>query len=427
MKRFIFSPFFVGYIFLLAVYTLWSFTLTDPNLVLTAWTPYWSFQNWLWSLDKHHVTGVYVILITALFFLYFQLFRKIRSNNAFQFKNLGIREIVFIIAICVFPLLFSYNALSHDVFNYIFNAKMVVEYRANPHIQTALEYSHDEWVRFMHNVHTPAPYWYGWTILSLIPYLGGLGKFVTTWLVFRLWSVLGLVLLIIFQWKLLEKNGQSQRKLSSLVLFVLNPLILIEIISNSHNDAWMMWPALASIYILMKEQSLDIQKAWKMIIVSFGLLVFSLSIKIATMLLIPFWIYLVIRETALFTKLWKHTKNIWIKGESLKSWIDDHLFDLMSLTMFLPLLTVRAQQFHPWYLLWPLSFLPFLELKWWRNALLILSVSSLFRYVPWMWAGAFEFTSTIQVHQKLITWIPFIIFLAGVAAHTVIAFNRKRQ
>ena len=69
-------------------------------------------------------------------------------------------------------LTFAYNAFSYDIFNYIFDAKIVTHYHANPYIQKALDYPADPMLSFMrwtHRVYPYGPAWLGITIpLSFI-------------------------------------------------------------------------------------------------------------------------------------------------------------------------------------------------------------------------------------------------------------------
>ena len=59
---------------------------------------------------------------------------------------------------------------------------MVVDHSANPHISTAWDFVSDPWTRFVQNAHSPAPYGYGWTGLSVGPYLLGFKRLKTTML-----------------------------------------------------------------------------------------------------------------------------------------------------------------------------------------------------------------------------------------------------
>lgn len=376
------------------IYAVWSFALTDPNLVFTSWHPFWAFQQFMWQVPKENITVIFVVLCSVMFGC------SIWLSSLAEKLYFGFKKWLMIFLVVSAPLIFSNNALSHDVFNYIFNARMVVKYQMNPHVQVAQHFFYDPWIRFMHNIHTPAPYFYGWTALSIMPYVLGLEKFVLTWILFRLWSEFGLVLAFVAVIRLMKKRGLIDLKLFVLMLF--SPLLMIEIVSNSHNDAWMMWPAIASLFLVTRK-SKDEKLRLVTIVGSFALLAVSMSTKYATALLLPVWVYLVFQKQ--FRPIVAHLKRHALEKVSL------NIFDVAAGLMFLPLLTDRAQQFHPWYLSWCLFFLPVMKNKFLRMCLLVLSVSSLLRYVPWMWNGAFEYTPKILMNEKLVTWVPLIVFV----------------
>ncbi|CAN5278475.1 hypothetical protein BH10PAT2_BH10PAT2_2220 [soil metagenome] len=402
MKKLIGAVYFI----LVCVYSVFSYSLTDPNLVLTTWQPYWQFQQLMWHTFFNNsalLSETYIILITLLFACYFFLFFK-RSVVLPHKKWL-------FIFIFILPLLFSYNALSHDVFNYIFNAKMVLIYHANPHVQIALDFPHDDWIRFMHNTNTPAPYGYLWTAISLIPFALGFGKFIITWSLFRIFSVLSVVLLA-FSYKSLAQSEQHKKESlwQSFLLVFLNPLFLIEVISNSHNDLWMMAPALLSLAILHQTKTVNLKR----VLFSLILLSFSVSIKLSTLVLIPIWGAIFIEQVLSQYQLPKLIRQF-------TSFIHLHYADMAVLFLFVPLLTPRSQQFNPWYLVWLLVWLPFLRWSWLKDALLVLSVSSLFRYVPWLLAGGYS--DEIIFHQKIITFAPLIIYLLAIASKQLLTRN----
>jgi hypothetical protein len=367
------------YFLLFSLYAVFSYSLTAPNLILTNWPPYWKFQTWMWANffnNRQLLSYSFLALITSLIITYLQIIK-------FWLKEKSVSWwLPLLISI---PLLFSNNALSYDVFNYIFNAKMVSVYQVNPHVKVALDFAYDDWTRFMHNTHTPAPYFYGWTGLSLLPYLMGGGKFLPTWIIFRLFNFLSLGLLSF----LISKIVSKKLNIWSVILF-LNPLLLIEVTSNVHNDLWMMVPALASMVLISR------QKTGKNIFFSLILLLLSASIKLATLALIPLWIGLVIPWKKYLPKIHKLVESNW------PLWA--------SILLFLPLLTARSKQFLPWYLIWALVWIPLIGDKWrsWKISLIVLSLSSLLRYFPYLWAGNYD--GDVILHQKLITWIPFILF-----------------
>jgi hypothetical protein len=376
------------YCLLLIAYSIFSYALTDPNLVISSQPWYWNFQQWMWRTffdQASTLSWSYGLLITAVCSFYgywlFQLYRRQVTLKPIH------------LAYVLVPLLFSYNALSHDVFNYMFNAKMVTLYQANPHVKVALDFLQDDWLRFMHNTHTPAPYGYGWTAVSLVPSLLGLGKFLPTWLGFRALSLIswGLLYVTLKQTAISLKLPQIPLRLA--VVF-LNPLMLIEIISNSHNDLWMMVPAVAALALVATKRSTSTQNLMQ-IGLSLLLLGASVSIKFASLTLIPVWLFLVFYQ---FRPTFKALHVYWPL--------------LASVLMFIPLVTARSQQFHPWYLTWVLVWLPLFQTgslkplnllqRGWSFWVVALSISSLYRYLPWLITGGFA--DNVLNHQKLITW-----------------------
>lgn len=392
-----------SYFFLFTTFAIFSFVLTDPNLILFKFQWFVNFQTYLWQhiLPLQNFRTIFFFVLIVLIFANYLLILKNWNN-----LQLNSRKSFWLFLIIIsLPLVFSYNALSHDVFNYIFNAKMVVVYKANPHLQTALDFATDPMLRFMNNTHTPAPYGYGWTTLSLLPFLAGLGKFIPTFFIFKLFALLSLLLTLLINEQFYKKTNYQK-----LAIFFLNPLVLIEVLSSAHNDLWMLAPALLAVYLA---NNLPKNRLRKIILIVL-LMTISISIKFVTLVLLPFIFYQVFKE------------KLGCLGK-LKIW--QYQFELMSLAMFLPLITVRSQQFLPWYLLWPLIFVPLVQNKFWRNLLLVFSLSSLLRYLPWFyyipWMSFHLDTSNEIVLQKAITWLvpAFYLLLNGV----VFLFNKKRE
>lgn len=433
-------------IFLAVFYTVWTYALTDPNLVLTSWAPYWNAQQVMWGLGDGVVAGAYALLISGMFGSYAWLLRSffsVKNGKGDTVSNSEALAWVFPWVILVGLGAVSYNALSHDVFNYIFNARMVVQYGADPHVRTALEFaSRDDWVRFMHNVHTPAPYWYGWTGLSLLPYLAGLGKFITTWLSFKAFSAVGLGVLVGVQIWMVRSLRFGKHAWWGVLAFAFNPLVLVELVSNAHNDAWMMAMALGCLAAIRQiSQAKTGGAKWGWIVGSALLLLGSISQKYVTVVLLPLWVWMLWEQCTVRPGVMQTVRNVKQKLFSHQGAFKlfeqplhfcekiqrEYAWEVASGLLFLPLLTARSQHFHPWYLVWSLSFLPFIRRKWWRNALLILSVSSMFRYMPWIANGAFEYTPEILFQQKIITWVPSCVFLATVLIKQMINSKSVRS
>lgn len=387
----------IVYLCLLVIYSIFSFSLTAPNLILINARWFEIFQFWMWQTffnDRMLLAKTYTVLITLIFICYVLIITSLKKEKS----TASLKQQILLILLLSAPLLFSNNALSLDVFNYIFNSRMVWLYQANPHIRTAIEFPHDTWVRFMHNVHTPAPYGYGWTGLSLLPYIMGFGKFIITWFNFRLLSLISLILTSISLSKSYQFLFKSNISLFNWSLVFINPLILIEIISNSHNDLWMLFPAIAGIALILFAKKFKNKKRLFYSCTGILAFLFSISIKFATLALLPIYVLLMLDLTQLFKKS--------ILSPLIEKLLT-HLPLLASLLMFLPLFTTRSQQFHPWYLTWPLIWLPLIKNKSWRKILIAFSLTSLLRYIPWLITN--EYSSQVLTQQKIITWsAPFL-------------------
>lgn len=362
--------------FSIAAWSLWSYFLMPGNLTLVQWLPYLNFQNWMWQIAKDPmlITSLYAALLLIFIGSLLWLSHQLKSSN---WTNI---TIALVVIASIFIL--GHNALSADIYNYLFNAKMVISYQADPHLKTALDFPADPWLRFMHNVHTPAPYGYGWTALSLIPGSTVLLGFLPSYLTMRLFMVLGWGIWLYLIWLLSKQKSDSLAKWLPLVL---SPLVLIETLGNGHNDVWMMIPALAGFLVLIKQKD---QRIWQLTnLLALGLLGMSISIKLATIVLLPIYLLYIFRQY--IPQKWQHYLQYWP--------------DASALLLLAPLLTSRSQWFHPWYLIWALSFLPLLHGKVLKSILLALSYASLLRYTPWLFNNR-EYSELILQQMRLVTW-----------------------
>ncbi len=402
------------YFFVLFAYSVFTYTFTDPNLVLTSFQPYWNFQVWMWQVfysNRPLTSLVYTGLITALLVAYVLIYKQLKLQKP---KISWMRQ-VGIMLLLISPLLISYNALSHDVFNYIFNARMVVEYQQNPHVTTALQFPDDLWTRFMHNTHTAAPYGQGWTALSLAPYILGMGRFLPTWLLFRIFMLVSYAALFFavryFHQLLYRKPLQAEKA----ALLFLNPLFAIEIISNMHNDLWMMVPAVFGLALMVKynlaeEKEMDRRHLAMGII----LILISIAVKLVTVVLLPLVLILLLLGFPA-----KNIQNNLVPAGSLinlelmigsfKKWLVQFVPAAAAFLLLIPLFLEGSKRFHPWYLSWAFVFLPLLMFAPLKHILLIFSFSSLFRYLPWIYQNGY--TNEVLVKQQLITWLPVILYL----------------
>jgi len=373
---------FTLYSLLFTLFTIYSYAFLDIGLTLTSFEPYLNFQKkmqWFGYFNRPKSTFIFIILAFLLFTIYYLLF------NAFKKRETSIRDILILTVIICGVLLFSYPSFSHDIFNYIFNAKMVLIYQADPHRHAAMEFS-DSMLGFMRNIHTPAPYFYGWTIISLVPFLLCFNRIFPAIISFKLFSVFFFFLTFLFLKKIYPILKIKNDKLR-LTLFLLNPLILIEAIGVGHNDLSMMALVLASFYFLLKYKEEKSSKGRsssgrKFLLFSVFCFLFSVSIKYTTIILLPLFFIWYFRP--------KLDLGLW--GAVL----------LFLLPFIRPL-----EQLHSWYLIWPLTWI-FLSKK--IKAVyffIFLSFFALLRYAPYIWYGNWD-PPVVNLRLLVYFLVPFV-------------------
>ena len=214
---------------------LFSFFLIDPNITFIQ-NRYWvQFRDAVVQVGyyQREVSWYIYLVLVVLFFIFHYYFVR-------NYKKINLNRLVLLIGTV---LLFSYPFLSHDFFNYMFDAKIFTFYHQNPYLQRALDYPSDQWTRFMHWTHRTYPYGPIFLLLSFIPSFLGFGKFTPTFLLFKAMFV-GFYLLAVFFLNKLDKKWA--------IIFATHPLILIEGLISSHNDLIALCLAVIGIFFLLK-------------------------------------------------------------------------------------------------------------------------------------------------------------------------------
>ena len=223
----------------LFVFLLYSYVLVDPNITF--------FNHPLWNQFRDIVIPIgyyqrelswylYLGLVLFLFLLHFLAVTK--------YKQIRILKIAFIVSVI---LLLSYPFLSHDFFNYMFDAKIITHYHQNPYIQKALDFPRDPWLRFMHWTHRTYPYGPFFLLVSLIPSFLSFGKFLIAFVLFKAMNLSFYLSAVHFLQRMNKKWA---------VIFATNPLIIIEGLINGHNDMIALSFGIIGIYYLSKNKTL---------------------------------------------------------------------------------------------------------------------------------------------------------------------------
>ncbi len=338
------------YALVLFLFTVYSYDLVDPNMTLFSSNIWTTFRNAMVQLGYYQRElsfAIYITLIIAMFLLsvYFVVSKK---HSAIK---LGL--------ISVIILLFSYPFLSHDFFNYLFDAKILTFYHKNPYLFTPQYFVNDPDLRFMHWVHRTYPYGPSFLLFSLIPSFLSFGKFVLSFFFFKLMFSF-FYLTAVYVTNKLNKTAA--------VYIATSPLILVEGLVNSHNDLIGLSLFMMAYYALKKRKKAA----------AFITAMFSIGIKYVTFVLLP-----------LFSK------------NKRARFISLFLFFVSLLYIYFKL------GVHPWYFLTLFALVVSFEKI--IYPLYTLSFFLLLSYYPYIYFGGWDTVDKIQA-KELIIGVGIVVF-----------------
>ena len=343
------------YSLLLVLFSVYSYALIDPNLTFVQSDIWVIFRNALVDLGDYHRDlswFFYLLGVILLFVFYYFFVKKYRKFDPFR-----IAIIVGAIA------LFSYPFLSHDFFNYMFDAKIATFYHQNPYFFKALDFPQDQWLRFMHWTHRTYPYGPVFLLISLVPSFLGFGKFVLSFLLFKATWV-GFYLLSVYCLKKLNKK--------SALMFATNPLIIVEGLINGHNDLIGASLGIVGIYFIFQRRE----------VLGRLLILFSAGIKYITVPL-----------------LFLSQKQ--------------RIFQLIAITEVIVILIYLSLWvgIQPWYFLNIFVFLPFYDR--FISRMNVFFFGLLVSYYPYIRLGGWDNVDNVNLKHSII----IVFFIVGIALY----------
>ena len=379
---------FISWIIASVIISLYSFTQVDLSLTLSRlsiWQEIQKFFQYIGYFQRPLSTYIFSFAVIFIFSLFLWTLKLIKLGK------LQRREVWTIILTVSAILFLSYNAFSYDLFNYIFDAKIITYYNQNPYVHKAVDFPGDPMLSFMHWTHRTYPYGPVWLILTVPFSFIGLNYFLLTFYLFKLLVLSSFIGSAYFIEKVLIKT-KSVNPLFGLAFFALNPLILTESLVSAHNDIVMMFFAILSVYLLLE----------KKLFYSFLALALSIGIKFATVFLIPVYIYYLLSNR---------------NKENYKQF-----FYLSFVSMIIPvILACLRTNFQPWYLLYALPFAAYISKSYFIFIpVIIFSILSIFQYAPFIYLGNWDkpvpqvlsFMNIIAIGSSFLTVL--ILFLKGV-------------
>lgn len=375
---------------------LYSYTQVDLSLTFSRASIFQTIEKgfqYIGYFDRS-LSTIFYSTIVVLLFLFYGIFLRLAYKKEITLKKLW----PLLLAIGVI-LTFAYNAFSYDLFNYIFAAKVLVHYHQNPYLVRALDFPKDPMLSFMHWTHNT--YVYGPVALGItLPlYFIGFGYFLPTFFLFKILSTACYFGTIYFLQKIFQKTNPDQQ-VSGVILYALNPLVLIECLVSAHNDVIMMFFAVTGVYLLLQRKWL-----WGLS----AIIVSALTKQVTVFLLFPALAYAI--SCILKKRYVSETIFLW----------------LCAIAMLIGYVYVLTQiELQPWYTLWFLPFFFLVKPPRYLLALLIgFSLGVLLRYVPFLWQGDWNgMANTVMLSVTLITPV---IFLIGTFAGTALHHNLVRR
>ncbi|EKD85661.1 MAG: hypothetical protein ACD_37C00663G0002 [uncultured bacterium] len=347
MNKFIFYGWIISSVGLL----LYSFTQVDLSLTLSQVSVWQTIQKLLQQIGYFNrpLSTLIFLLIMFLMFTLYALTLNFVKNNIFDGR--AVWKIIIFVSVILF---FAYNAFSYDLFNYIFDAKIVTYYNQNPYEHKALDYPGDPMLSFMHWTHRAYPYGPLWLALTIPLSFIGFGYFLLTFYLFKLLALFGFIWSAILIRKIALRLGSDP--VLAVAVFALNPLVLVESLVSAHIDIVMIPFGLLGILAFLEKKYIK----------SFTALILSIAIKYATVFLIP---------------------GIIVYG-LFKSSKDFFLYVLILSMIITVVLASSRTNFQPWYLLLVLPFASLVSDKYFiLIPVFLISIASLLQYAPFIYLG----------------------------------------
>lgn len=376
-------------IILYAIVLVFSYAYVDLNLTLSQNKLVLSIIGFLQNIGYYHrveATLFYTVLIIALFSFF--------AYNLFLFyKNkIGVKYLRISTILNTFILVFAYPFLSSDLFNYLFDAKIILNYGSNPYTHRPLDFPDDEWLRFMRWVHRYSPYGPLWLGASLVPAILGFGKFILNFLTFKIFISLFHLINTFLIYKIL-KEIKPEVALLATAFYALNPLMLIEGIANAHNDVVLATLLIAPLYFFtFKKQA-----------ISYLSLLLGFLLKYIPVLNLPWLIWQTFSKN-------KNIKNL-IVANLITMVVFTYVFS--SIKFSVPFVSSGATQvqFQPWYLFWTLPFVAILGNFKLVVVFTALALGASFRYLPFLFYGDWSHPGTIIFMQTITLTPPILVIV----------------
>jgi hypothetical protein len=225
-----------------------------------------------WSLDRPlPVVALLAFVVAGLFALY--AFAYLRLRGAGEGSTRARAVVYGAAAAASLTLMFLPSLLSKDVFDYMVQGRLLAIHRANPFTTTAQAFAPDDFVRAMGWPQFTTLYGPAWVSAAGILAFVSPGTLGGSLLVYKI--LFAVVHLLNGALVGALRRGWGRPGLQGELLYLWNPLVVLQVCGDAHNDAFlMMWVLLGLFFMQRAGRSADLYER------ALGVICFSVSILI---------------------------------------------------------------------------------------------------------------------------------------------------
>jgi len=183
---------------------------------------------------------IILVLVICLYSVFYNL--KLKYS-----KSIVLATLIFMLI-----LTFCLPIFSVDIGAYLISAKNLIFYHTNPYLAPLNYYSQDSWVIYMGStwwMKYPSLYGPLALLISSISVAISSFSFIVAIYIYKFFVLLAVIMSV----HLFKKLDASMNKVNTL-LFMLNPILLISILLDGHNDAFILLSSLAYFYYLKQNK-----------------------------------------------------------------------------------------------------------------------------------------------------------------------------
>jgi len=225
---------------------------------------------------------LYILGLGILFFGYLRILKIVHTlskedSEAAKSMRLWVLGLG---GICALLLLGLYPITALDVVLYVVRARLWALYDGSPMLALPMNFPHDPYIRLAGEyVKQPSPYGPLWELVAQIPIRLGILSIGNGVLAMKMISLISYIsMTVLIGWYARQDSPQyAVSGLTAMTFFALNPLVLMQVIGNGHNDILMM--ALMTLGLVLWQRG-----SWTGAMFA---LTFATLIKITGLILLP--------------------------------------------------------------------------------------------------------------------------------------------